>query len=206
MKKLDVTAYHNTSSQIIALGDAIRDIQSWINEQEARETIKPDFYKLSDGKWHHIPCVDEKIFLDGRLLETDEPKEKCECYIDNDDYTHREDCPIHSKPVLPKTSDGGKGNFYATVDKEHYVEGIPTPGKGSVTINPSVLPKTECKNCGGKHEGLCNHPSIQEQLAEIIGEVDCSFEFNGKTYNMIGKTAIKALVQSLLEKFDIKAK
>lgn len=34
-----------------------------------KRKVNPDWYKLSDGKWHYIPIVEGKIFFDGLFVK-----------------------------------------------------------------------------------------------------------------------------------------
>ena len=158
-------------------------IIDWINEQETGETIKPDFYKLSDGKWHHIPCVDEKIFLDGRLVkeapECKLPCPGCECY----------QCELKrvgmDKPKKKETE--------CNCDCKSYGDNAQ---KYSCRCTCHQIGGNKCSDC------VSFHPSIQEQVVETM-RVHLNENWHSSSESIIN---LPDLAQSILSKFIVKEK
>lgn len=43
---------------------------------DGKQIANPDWYKLNDGKWHHIECVDGKWYFDGEAIRSTQQSEE----------------------------------------------------------------------------------------------------------------------------------
>jgi len=114
------------------------------------------------------------------------PKEKCQwCLSDHGCVCGMKQTDLASPQ---SSSGGGKGNFYATIDKERWVEGTPTPGTGSVTVDqPSSIEKCEhkfgwssstiksfCAKCGESETSFTPSKPRIEPLTKVDVQGICS--------------------------------